>query len=104
MKALEADPSCAEARYGLRDLLLAQRRGFRLEQVYWKLLSRLDLANCPRDQVLAIWEELATLLERRRSGRIRAQALRHLMGRALETEPSESELPECDEDEPIPNG
>lgn len=97
LKALEADPTCPEARHGLREILLAQRRGVRLEQVYWKILSRLDFEADDPALVLEIWKELTELLERRRSGRIRAQALRHLM----EHWEIDEELAECRADEEI---
>ena len=81
LKALKTDPACIDARHGLRDLLLQQRRGFKLEQVYWRLLEQLDFESNDTQMVLEIWSELATLLERRRSGKKRAAALRHLIAK-----------------------
>ncbi len=95
LKALKADPACQDARHGLRELLLAQRRGFKLEQVYWKLLEQLDLEHNDPQMVLEIWRELATLLERRRSGRKRAAALRHLIAKV---DSDRFDIPECDEE------
>ena len=93
IKALKADPACVDARQGMRDLLLAQRRSFRLEQLYWQLLSRLDHESHGTTVVREVWLELAELLERRRSGRVRALALRRL----VEQVPDEEEdlVPSC---------
>jgi hypothetical protein len=90
--ALKADPACREARLALRDVLLAQRRGFALEQLYWKLLARLDPEQHGDAVVREVWAELADVLERRRSGRTRAQALRFLLDH-LEQSSSRSSRP-----------
>jgi hypothetical protein len=94
VKALKADPFCADARNGLREVLLQQRRGYKLEQVYWMLLADVDCERCETGKVLEIWRELATLLERRRSGRARAAAIRKL----LEQLDVEEEIQDCEEE------
>lgn len=88
VKALEADPTCIDARHGMRELLLQQRRGFRLEQLYWQLLGRLDFDEHGCTFVTTAWRELAELLERRKSGKKRARALRRLLERI-------DEAPDC---------
>ena len=93
IKALQADPACIDARRGMRDLLLAQRRGFRLEQAYWQILSKLDFETDGCEDVADAWRELAELLERRRSGRTRARAIRRLLAQAVT-------VPECDDPSP----
>jgi hypothetical protein len=95
MKALKVDPACVGARHGLRALLLAQRRGFKLEQIYWQLLSLLDYDAHGCEAVSDAWRELADLLERRRSGRYRAKAIRRMLAMTATTT-------ECDDDgEPL---
>lgn len=79
LKALKTDPANTLARQGMRELLLAQRRGFKLEQVYWKLLSELDFERDGCALVTTVWRELAEILERRRSGRVRAVAIRRML-------------------------
>lgn len=90
--ALKADPACRGARQGLRDILVAQRRGFALEKLYWQLLSDLDPADRGGELVREIWTELADVLDRRKPGRARARAIRYLLGalaRCEEEGPSE---------------
>ncbi len=77
--ALKQNPACQQARHNLRDELLAQRRVFRLEQVYWKVLAQMGATNDDIDDMLEVWAELVGLLEGRRTGRARAQALQHLI-------------------------
>ena len=97
VKALQADPACVEARHGMRDLLLAQRRGFKLEQIYWQILARLDFETHGREEVIDVWRELADLLERRRSGRFRATAIRRVIARlSVGTASDEEEARGCD--------
>lgn len=91
IKALKADPACVGARHGLRALLLSQRRGFKLEQLYWQLLSMLDFDVHGCEAVSDAWRELADLLERRRSGRYRAKAIRRMLATI-------GSAPTCDED------
>jgi hypothetical protein len=101
VKALDTDPACVEARQGMRELLLAQRRGFRLEQLYWRVLSRLDPTEHGCDAVVATWVELATLLERRRSGRDRARAIRRLVAVLDDSQRCADSAPapfDCDDD------
>lgn len=94
VKALDLDPSCVAARHGMRALLLSQRRGFKLEQLYWRVLARLDFASTDCGEVVAVWQELAELLARRRSGQARAAAiqalLNHLASAREECTPSDS--------------
>ena len=99
VKALKADPACVAARHGMRDLLLSQRRGFKLEQLYWQILARLDYETHGREEVVDVWRELADLLERRRSGRYRATAIRRMVARLSVGTPSDDEVVEgCDEE------
>ena len=97
LKALEVSPTCFEARRGMRELLLAQRRGYRLEQLYWRLLARLDPEETPCETIVEVWLELAEILERRRSGRDRAKAIRNLVDTFGRTASCD------DEDEPKPS-
>ena len=100
VKALKADPACAEARHGMRDLLLSQRRGFKLEQRYWQILARLDYEKHGCEEVIDVWRELADLLERRRSGRYRATAIRRMIARlSIGTPSDEEEERGCAEEE-----
>ena len=80
--ALAADPACREARLGLREVLLAGRRGAALEQVYWRLLSRLDPDEDGVETTREVWAELVEILEGRRSARLRSAALRRLLALA----------------------
>jgi hypothetical protein len=107
VKALGLDPTCIAARHGMRALLLSQRRGFKLEQIYWTILSRLDFVDHDCGAVVAVWQELADLLARRRSGRARARALQTLLDHVVasreecvpDDEPAEgSQPPDCLED------
>jgi hypothetical protein len=104
VKALELDPSCVAARHGMRALLLMQRRSFKLEQLYWNILSKLDFASTECDVVVAVWQELADLLARRRSGKARAAAIQALLVYLASTRedctPSQepSPAPDCAED------
>lgn len=77
--ALKHDPTCEQARLGLKEILLSQRRGFALEQLYWKLLARLDPEKHDWDLILRVWHELSEILSKRRSAKARATALRLLL-------------------------
>jgi hypothetical protein len=79
VKALDLDPACVAARHGMRALLLAQRRGFKLEQLYWGVLSKLDFNSTECGTVVTVWHELAELLARRRAGKARAVAIHALL-------------------------
>lgn len=105
VKALDFDPSCVAARHGMRALLLSQRRGFKLEQLYWRILSRLDFTSTQCGAVVTVWQELAELLARRRSGQARAAAIQALLNylattreECTPTEEEASPAPGCAED------
>jgi hypothetical protein len=105
IKALELDSACTAARHGMRALFLKQRRGFRLEQIYWQILSDLDFEEHGCATIVAVWKELAELLDRRRGGRDRARAIQALLDSYLDqreecTSPIEADEapPDCTEE------